>query len=52
MLTGGVRLTAKLCEFTEILAVTPPLHPSHKLGATALKVYDSIQFITAQILSF
>jgi len=51
MQTGGARLAAKLCEFTEILAVTPPLHPSHKLGAIALKVCDNIQFIIAQLLS-
>jgi hypothetical protein len=51
MLTGGARLAAKLCEFTEILAVIPPLHPSHKLGAIALKVCDIIQFITPQLLS-
>lgn len=51
MQTGGARLDAKLCLFTEILAVTPPLHSYHKLGATALKVCDSIQFITPQLLT-
>jgi hypothetical protein len=51
MQTGGARLAAKLCLFIEILAITPSFHPYHKLGATALKVFDSIQFITPQLLT-
>ena len=51
MLTGRARLAAQQCEFTEILAITSPPHPSHKLAATALKVCDNIEFITPQLLS-